>query len=63
MSDCDDPECPGCIMDKAIKDVMDQGLDVDDVLALFFLALTHNFSGLSVVGDEGSITLIDETVH
>lgn len=36
---CDDPDCPACLMEAAIRKIVEQGFDADDVVPLFFHAL------------------------
>lgn len=66
MSDCDDPECPGCIMKRAVNEVFQQGLDVDDIIPLFFMSLAETFKNLGLNINDGEITLYDkgeDTLH
>lgn len=57
---CDDKECPGCLMLEAIKKINDQGLDMDDIIQLFFMSLQDTFADVRLEMDDGHITLYDK---
>jgi hypothetical protein len=45
---CDDPECPGCLADKFVNTMKEQGADADMVITLFFASLSEAFSGAHI---------------
>lgn len=48
---CGDENCPGCIMESAVKKLREQGMDVEDILTLFGFTMQQEFP-IEVITEE-----------